>query len=550
MIKKIVLTFGTLFVLVSCGSVEKYNLQVTQLHPVKDVHEDIDKAYTQLQRHHPRLYQYVSKETLDFKFDSLKKAINEPMDGRTFYKQLAMVTKHIGQGHTSISPPSIKLSRDQRKELLKTRFDISYLSFEYLDGKLFITDAVGKDSVLINAEILKIEDESSQDLIRKYKGLIASDGYNTTFHNRVVGNRFLRYYASDKGRFDSISLTLRNADSTFVKNYKRRPLRDQLQIKNDSIKRDSIKLANKTKPKLTKAERKAKKLENKAKRKYNSKYGFVPTPNMPNVKNYTRNLNFVAKDSTVAMIKIKGFQNGNYKGFYDDTFTVLDSLKTEILILDLRNNFGGRLNEIEYLYGYLTDENYTFLNKSETNTRFPILKSLMSNSNSLGLKMFAGLLSPGLAMADVLRVSKKDGQLYRKFKSAQEQEPKPLNFNGKIYVLINGNSFSASSVLASQLHGTNRATFVGEETGGAYNGTVAGLFKIYELPNTKVEVRIGLMQIDTKQKVDTDGYGVKPDVEIIPTYQDRLNHIDPELEWVLKDIEAKKGINNAANYRF
>ncbi|MFT4612460.1 MAG: C-terminal processing protease CtpA/Prc [Glaciecola sp.] len=535
MSKKLGVIFSIIVLLFSCASVEKHNLQVTQLHPVEDLHEDIDNAYTQLQRHHPRLYQFTSKDILDFKFDSLKKAINEPMDSRTFYKQLATVTKHVGQGHLSISPPSTKLNKQERNKLSVSHFDINYLSFEYLDGALIISNAVGQDSVLINAEVLKIENEVPQDLIRKYKNLITADGYNTTFHNRVVGTRFMQYYANDKGRFDSISLTLKNADSTFIIKYKRRPLRDSLQVQ-----RDSLKTLHKTKVKLTKAGRKSKKIEQKAKRKENSKYGFVPTPHMPEVKNYTRNLSFVGKDSIVALVKIKRFKNGNYEGFYDETFTILDSLKTKTLIIDLRNNFGGRLDEIDYLYSFLTDENYTFLNKSETNTRFPILKSVMSNSNSVFTKVFAGLLSPVLATADILNVSKKDGQLYRKFRSANEQEPKLLNFKGKVYVLINGNSFSASSVLSSQLHGTNRATFVGEETGGAYNGTVAGLFKIYQLPNTKVQVRIGLMQLDTKQKTDIDGYGVKPHVEILPTYQDRLHNIDPELEWVLKDIETKK----------
>ncbi|TXE17514.1 peptidase S41 [Psychroserpens burtonensis] len=540
MSKKLILTFGITILLVSCASIEKHNLQVTQLHSVENLHEDIDKAYKQLQRHHPRLYQFTSKGVLDFKFDSLKKAINKPMDSRTFYKQLATVTKHVGQGHLSISPPSVKLNKEDRNEQVVWRFDINYLSFEYLDDTLIVTDAVGKDSVLINAEVLKIENEIPQDLIKKYKNLITADGYNTTFHNRVVGTRFMRYYTYDKGRFDSISLTLKNADSTFIKKYVRRPLRDSLQIQMDSIKRDSLKVVQKTKVKRTKAERKAKKIEQKAKRKRNSKYGFVPTQHMPEVKNYTRSLNFIGKDSTVAIVKIKGFQNGKFEDFYDDTFTIVDSLKTQTLIIDLRNNFGGRLEEIDYLYSYLTDENYTFINKSESNTRFPILKSLMSNSNSLGTKVFVGLLSPGLAIADILRVSKKDGKLYRSFNSSKEQEPKLLNFKGKVYVLINGNSFSASSVLSSQLHGTSRATFVGEETGGAYNGTVAGLFKIYQLPHTKVQVRIGLLQLDTKQKTDIDGYGIKPDVEILPTYQDRLNNIDPELDWILKDIETQK----------
>jgi C-terminal processing protease CtpA/Prc len=47
----------------------------------------------------------------------------------------------------------------------------------------------------------------------------------------------------------------------------------------------------------------------------------------------------------------------------------------------------------------------------------------------------------------------------------------PNAFKGKIYVMINGGSFSASSLISSNLK-LKRVTFVGEETGGAFNGTV------------------------------------------------------------------------------
>jgi len=533
--KQLLFTFCITIFLASCASVEKHNLQITKLHSVEDLQEDIDKVYEQLKRNHPHLYQFTSQEVLDFKFDSLKLAINKPMDSRTFYKQLSAVTKYVGQGHMSLSPPSKRFNRKERKALRKTKFDINNLDFEYLDDKLFIVNARGKDSVLINAEVLKVEDENPKDLIEKYKKIIASDGFNTTFHQRVAGNRFIGYYVNDKGRFDSVSLTLRNADSTFVKMYKRVLKKDIANVKKDSIKLDSTKINEKEKIKLTKAERKAIKLERKAKRKHNRNYGYIASRD-----EYTRNLNFVGKDSSVALLKIRGFSNNKYKDFYDESFKALDSLKTKALIIDLRNNFGGRLNEITYLYSYLTDKNFTMINPSEVNTRFPLLKSIMSNTTPATIKILAGIFSPVFATIDVLKIRKKEDKLYYKFKSAKEQEPKPMNFKGKIYVLINGNSFSASSLLSTQLQGSERAIFVGEETGGAYNGTVAGFYKVYEMPNTKVRARIGLAHIDAPYKTVTDGYGVKPNIEIVPSYKDRLNKIDPELEWILEDLEQKK----------
>ena len=526
--KKIFTFLSIALVLASCASIEKHNLQVTKLHSVQDLHDDIDNVYKQLQRHHPRLYQFTTKETLDFKFDSLKKAITSPMDSRLFYKQLAAVTKYVGQGHMSVSPPSKRFKRKERKALQKTKFDVNNLDFEYLDDTLFISNARGKDSVLINAEVLKINNEKSQNLIKKYKKIIASDGYNTTFHQRVAGKRIMGYYVRDNGRFDSITFTLRNADSTFIQHYKRQP-KKEVSKGSDSTKTDSIKVL-KPKRKLTKLEKKEKRLKAKKLKKDRQKYGYNSL-----TQENTRHLSFVGKDSAVAMLRIKGFTRGDYKPFYEEVFTTLDTLKTKTLIIDLRDNFGGRLNEIMDLYSYLTDEKFTLINLSETNSRIPVMKASMANSTSFGGKLLLGIISPVVLTHNLLKTRKKEGKIYYKFKAAKAQEPKPLNFKGKIYVIINGNSFSASSILSTQLKGSKRATIVGEETGGAYNGTVAGLYKIYVLPNTKISARIGLMHIDSKYKVEPDGYGVKPDIEIIPTYQDRLDKTDPELEWILED---------------
>lgn len=533
--KNLLFSLSIIILLASCASIEKYNLQVTKLHSVEDLHEDVDKAYTQLKRHHPHLYQYTSKEVLDFKFDSLKNAITNPMDSRTFFKQLAAVTKYVGQGHMTLTPPGKRLTKKERKALRGSKFDISNLDYEYLNGKLWIINARGKDSTLIGSEVIKVNNETPQELIKKYKKTIVSDGYNTTFHDRVVGARFLSYYARDKGRFDSISLTLKNSDSTFIKKYKRILKSEQILALKDSTKIDTTKIAKTHKKKLNKEEKKENKIAAKLKRKYNRKYGYIASRD-----EYTRNLNFIGKDSSVAFLKIRGFSNGKYKEFYAESFGKIDARGSKALIIDLRDNFGGRLNEIAHLYTYLTDKNFKMINPSEVNSRIPFLKVLMSNSTPIGAKIFAGLFSPVIAIQSLIKTSKKDGKLYYKFKSSKEAEPNLLHYRGPIYVLTNGNSFSASSLISTQLKGNKRATFVGEETGGAYNGTVAGIYKTYQLPNTKVRARIGLMHIDAPFKITPDGYGVKPDVEILPTIQDRFEKIDPELKWVLKDIESKK----------
>ena len=525
--KKILLLSIVLLVVTSCVSTKSYNENITSLHTVEDLHKDVDKVYKQLKKHHPKLYQYTSKSVLDFKFDSLKSSITKPINSREFYKKLAPVVTNVRQGHVGVSSANKRFTKKERKIIVKKKFAFNDLDFEYLHDKLWVVNTRGKDSTLLGNEVVKVNDELVVNLVDIFKTQFASDGYNTTLHNRYVGKNFKTFYSRNRGFVDSLKVTFKNQDSVFIKTFKR--------IKKEVNKKkiDSFKKVNKE---LSKAEKKAKKLAFKKKRKYRKKHGYSYSR-----KHYTRNLNFVGKDSIVALMKIRGFSNGPYKEFYIESFAKLDSAKTKHFILDLRDNGGGRISEIDYLYSFLADKDYQFITESEVNSRLPFFKYLMSNTSPVGLKIVSGILSPFIAAHNLLKIKKRDGKLYYNFKKHSKiKSPNPLNFNGKMYVLINGNSFSASSIISTHLKANKRATFVGEETGGSYNGTVAGIYKVYQLPTSKLKIRIGLMQIETPQRQNPDGFGVKADIEINPNIADRKANIDTELEWILNDIENSK----------
>ena len=520
-----------LLVIVSCKSVEKYNQQVVTLHSVDELKSDVDAVYKQLKKHHPHLYQYTPREILDYKFDSLKTTIVKPITSQEFYEKIAPVIKEVRQGHISVVPPKVKFTKKERKALRKKEFEFYKLDFEYLDDALWVTGD-RTDSTLIGSQVLRIGDEDPMDLLNKYKAQIASDGYNLTLYNRAMGKAFTRLYYRDKGFLDSLSMTFKLQDSVFTKT---------MRLVDKNKKSDSIAKPIDTIPvvKLSKAEKKAKKIAAKEKQKLNKKLGYIPSR-----KEYTRNFSFLGNDD-VAYMKIRSFSNGNYKKFYDESFQTLDSLKTPYLVIDLRDNGGGRISEIAYLYAYLAQDDFQFINKSEVNSRVPFMAYAMANGSPLGLKIVSVLLSPIIVTHNLLKTEKVDDKIYYKFKYNKVKEPKENNYKGKVYVLINGNSFSASSILSTNLQATDRAIFVGEETGGAYNGTVAGIYKYYTMPNSLVKVRIGLMQIDAPYKIEPDGYGIIPDVTINPTHQDRLNGVDPELDWILMDIEKDKSYSGS-----
>jgi C-terminal processing protease CtpA/Prc len=517
----------------SCVSVKKHNKQISRLHTVNDLKNDVDDLYLDLQKYHPRLYQYKSKEVLDFKFDSLKESINARMNSTDFYKKIVPVIAQMGHGHTSLNPPRKKSTKEERRLSRKKKNDFTTLEFEYLNKQLFLKSVQKSDSILLNAQVLKVNNELITDIDEKYRKMFSSDGFNITFYDKVIGKRFKSlYYKDNGGLLDTVQLTLQTKDSLFVKTFKT-VLKDSIAKKKKiETKVDSIKI------KPSKAEKKAKKIAWRKKRKYNKIHGYNYLE-----KNFRRNLNFIGKDSTIAYMKIRGFSNGDYKSFYEQTFAKLKTKKTENLIIDLRYNGGGRAVEINNLYSYLTDKEFQFFVKSEVNTRIPVLKSIFTNTTPIFAKTLAGIASPFIATYRAVKIKKENNQLYLNYRN-KIQKPNSLNFKGKIYVLINGYTFSASSVLSTHLNATKRATFVGEETGGAYNGTVAGFIREHNLPNSKVKISFGMINLETPYKQKPDGYGIKPDKEILPTLEDRRNKVDPELDWVLKEIESKKNLKS------
>lgn len=513
--KKILLLAVLLFI--SCNSIKQFNEGISQPIPVAKLQSDVDFSYKKLKQLHPKLYWYISKEKLDYKFDSLKKSIQKPMTGLTFYKELSQVVKTIGQGHLGISPSLEKLSKTEQK-LLKKKGKSAFAQFdlEFIENKLFITKNRSRHPISDMSEVVLVNNEKPSDLINIYKTRVSSDGYNQTFYNQYLGKYFGVFYNLDKGKVqDSIKLQLKLED------------RDSLFI----VKRDTFGTNSKeSKIKLSKK-------ETKEKAKFNSKYGFNKE-----TKTFTRELKFIENDSTTALMTIKQFNNGNSHDFYEESFNKLSVANAKNLIIDLRNNPGGRLYEIGDLYGYLANEPFVFIDDYEVVSRTSKLHVNYFKGGGPVVKFFKVLGAPFFYSINYFRVRKEDNKYLFSTKYSKISQPKPNSFKGKIYVLINGGSFSASSIISSNLKSTKRAFFVGEETGGAYNGTVAAQMPLVQLPNSKVNLKIGLALVSANGKTDIEGRGIFPDKEIIPTLEDRKNNIDPELKWVLDDIKRGKEV--------
>lgn len=519
--RKIVLFSFVMLFFVQCSSIKKHNKHLNDLIAEEKLKSDVDFTYRKLQELHPNLYWYISKEALDYKFDSLKATITKPITKFEFYKKISPVVAAVRQGHLAVYPPIKLFTKRETKSLIKKGIGpFSQFDFIFLEGKLFVAKNKSYDKTIRpGTEVVAVNGTKPFDLITEYNHYYSSDGFNTTFKTNYSSKRFSTFFTIENGLKDSIQFNLKYNDSLKTITIKRKA--EDTTEKKHKKNQKKITLKDKTKSKVI-----------RKKKRINGYYSAG--------KNYNRNLNFLEKDSSIAVMKIRSFKIGDYKTFYKESFSKISDYKTKTLILDLRNNGGGRVNEIADLYSYLADSTFVFLDKSEVVSKLSLFKGAYLQGGSFPFKVLKTIFSPILYPYLLLTVHKnKNGKNY----FATQTKPRKVSknvFKGKIYVLINGGSFSASSIISSNLKGSKRAYFVGEETGGAYNGTVAGFMPRVKLPNTHIQIRIGLMYMAAPFKATLEGRGIFPDKQIIPSIEDRIKENDPEMTWVLDTIKIQE----------
>ena len=506
-----------------CVSVGKFNSRINTPRTEKELKRDVDYTLHKLEKLHPDLYHFISKKDLEYKFDSLKASITTPITSNEFYFRLSPVVASIRQGHTQTFP-LVKRLKPAEKKIGRSKglTPLDQFEYELFDNKLYIVkNNSDNPGIKAGTEVLSVNGTKPADIISKYRNTFTSDGYNTTFIYRRLGRTFARYFQYQYGMMDSLTCML---------SYK------------DSINTVLLRRVDKKKtPELKKTideTKKEKKLQQAEKRKRRL-LGYDLLKRM-----YSKQLTFPVKDSSVAIMKISDFMKGNYRKFYRKSFKLLDTLHTNVLILDVRDNGGGHVHEINTLYSYLADSSFHLVDKSEITSRTSLWHFGYYHNKPLWMQAIQTVLLPFVAVIDLYTYLKvredQDQKYYYSFRDSKLTKPRKSRFKGKVYVLINGGCFSATCLLSSNLSGSKRATFVGEETGGSYNGCVAGILPVSTLPASKLGVRYGLMNIKTHYISEKDGRGIFPDITITPTIQDRINGTDPELNYIMKQIYTDK----------
>ena len=518
--KDSLLRFGFLFLgaimLSNCNSVTRYNQQLEEPIPTEKLLEDVDYVHHKMIQLHPSLYKYISNEALNSKFDSLKSIITKPMTSKEFYFLMSPIIASVRQGHMILVPPVKRLSKKEQNRLSKLGLGpLSQFDFEWMSGKLYVVKNRSKQKTIQNgAEVISINAITPQFIFDKYRKTYTSDGFNQTYISRGFSRRFTSYLTNEIGINDSLTYVFKQNDS--LKEMVVSRLKSEKKIKTNAVEK-------------TKVESKKNIISKRDKRIY----GFDDKTKLCSI-----DLSFAPKDSSIAILKLRDFSKGTFRKAFREIFEKLKEKNATSLIIDLRNNPGGRVAEVVDLYSYVTDTSFVMLQNAEVTSKTSLWKLGLFAKIPKVAYPFAAAFYPAYMLFSSVRTKKQpDGTFTYSLVGSKERKCRPNHFSGKIYVIINGGSFSASCLLASSLKANIKVTFVGEETGGGFNSTVAGLLPVLKLPNSKLFWRLGLMDVKTTNQSNVFGRGIFPDVEILPTIQDKINNNDPEMDWILDGIE-------------
>ena len=513
---KSVLFFFLLLFVFSCNSVRQNNLFLQKKIPASELREDVDFTYKKLKRFHPNLYWYISKPQLDKKFDSLKKIITEPLTPNQFYLKLSPVIASIKEGHLRLRTFPRQYSKSEQKELKTKKPLFAMMDYKIIDNRMFVTDNKQNfGNIKPGTEILTINNENISDLTERYRRLFSSDGYNKTFQKYFINLTFFNYYTLENGFLDSAKL-LTKLDNKVSEIIIRRQKKTEQELTKEKVQ-----------PKVTSFQ----KIQD---------YDF-------DSKSYNRSLKFLSSDSSIAYIKIKTFSATLSKAFYSESFSKIRKAGSAYLILDIRDNLGGSLSEINTLYSYLSDKKFTLIKVPEMTSKTSGMHQNYFRGQTVFSSIFMAIGYPFFLAGNYLMSFKKDQNYYFREFVSRPTRPKANAFKGKIYVLVNGASFSASSIISSKLKYEKRAVIVGEETGGANDGTVSGVNNTVTLPNSKLTLPIGLFLIRPNIQFENKGLGVIPNFYVDPDFANIRSSEDKILKWVLDDIDFRKSVNEKMN---
>jgi Peptidase family S41 len=458
----------------SCSSSRKIYSPLKK-YPPPELQADYSLFRNILEKSHPSIYWYTTKDSMDYYFDQGFHSLRDSMTEIQFRDELAYVISKIDCGHTSVKGSKAFNRYIDTASSLAFPFALKFWS----DTMVITANLRRRDPILQRGTIVKsINGYTAHALTDTLFNYITTDGYsiNGKYQSLSTGFAFANLYKNVIGLTDSFDIHY--IDSLGVES--------QTYIKPYDFKADTMN--NKTLSHGPPAKGSGKKKEKPS--------FYLSSVNLQ--------LDTVMK---TGFMTVATFDRSNHlRKFFKNSFMVLQENQIKNLIVDVRSNGGGDAGLSTLLTRYITDH------------KFKMADSLYTISPPTEYKKYIqhGFWY-GLLISAVTRKGK-DGKLHFRYFEKHYYSPKEkYHYEGQVFILIGGNSFSATTLFAGDLKGQKNVTLVGEETGGGYYGNTAWIIPDVTLPNTGLRFRLPRFRMVVSRDRIKNGRGIMPDVWALPT---------------------------------
>ena len=424
---------------------------------------DFELFINALKEGHPGLYDYINENEFEKHIITTVSSIKSPVLINDFERMLFVTMNKIRDGHLlMISPPY------SNKDTYFPSISMGWLNDSLIVNRVMVTDKHYYGKKII--EVDGIQSDTLKQMLQSY--FTRLEGYIESYLNfRLLtdGNLMYYKYAPYASRKSDVTLKFDNGEVKSFGGYK---------------------------------------LEKRSCANYYPNWGDFYLINQ-----YKENISLEKLSAQTAYIGLSSFDLNNIDMERIRCFikSISDS-SVQNLIIDLRNNYGGDEEIAAKIFSYIAQSSFQLSTYSKVNKQgnfnfFRYCLNYRSDSTNL--------------FSDYTPINEKSG--FYSYNKNQIFPDTLVNFTGKIYVLTNERSFSASTVFAGLVHKYQRGVIVGRETGSTYYQMNALKFADLRLPHSNIDIRIPLVKVVFDSLLDARipwGRGVLPDYPVSLTLEE------------------------------
>ncbi|MEJ8841981.1 S41 family peptidase [Lacibacter sp. H375] len=487
-----------LYALSSCSATGSVAYTPERKYSPEQLKEDVQVMEETFKKNHPSLYWYSSKEEIESSFKLAYEQLNDSLNEIQFRNIVAETIFPIRCGHTSV-----RFSKKYNQFIAGKRLPtFPFVAKVVDDSTLVVTANLNRRDSLIRTgtTILSINGLTARQVIDSLLPLVSIDGNAKNFSYQNISNNFTTYYNIRFGLQKNYTINYVNTRGEVKRTVL--PLFDPAR---DTTRRRPVSITPQT-----------------------------PPPSQPEISERQQRLQrtrsfSIDSSKKFATLRISSFGPSLHKHFLKKAFRQLEIKNIPHLVIDVRNNGGGLIKKSLYLTRFISKESFVF-----TDSIYSVRRKIHSDAKvSRRFVYNLGLF--------FLNKKEKDGMYRFRFFNDRIYEPLSRRYNGQVYLLTGGFSFSATTLFAAVVKGQENVTVVGEETGGGYYGNNGVFIPEMILPNSKLRVRLPLYRIVNNKNYPKDGHGVLPDVEAKASAESIRQNRDPKMEKAIQLIMQRKG---------